>query len=74
MFLSERDDNPSGGLVCVLDADGDCTTRKILRPGTTYSRITVLAISDSTKLPEPAEGLDRMVTTQSFDPPLAPRR
>ncbi len=74
VFMSERDDDPSGGLVCVLDADGDCTTTKILRRGTTYNRITVLAITDSTTLPEAAEGLDRMVTTQSFDPPLAPRR
>ena len=74
VFMSERDDNPTGGLVCVLDADGDCTTTKILQRGTTYNRITVLAITDSNKLPEPAEGLDRMVTTQSFSPPLAPRR
>ena len=58
----------------MLDDDGGCTTTKILKAGTTYNRITVLAITDSNKLPEPAEGLDRMVTTQSFTPPLAPRR
>ncbi|MGZ8764454.1 MAG: outer membrane protein assembly factor BamB family protein [Acidimicrobiia bacterium] len=74
VFMSERDDNPSGGLVCVLDPDGDCTTTKIPKARATYNRITVLAITGSSKLPAPAEGLDRMVTTQSFVPPLLPRR
>ena len=74
VFLSERDDNPNGDLVCVLDENGDCTTSKIPASGSTFNRITVLAISGSNALPAAAEGLDRMVTTQSFEPPLAPRR
>ena len=40
--------------------------------GATYNRITVLAITDSNELPSPAEGVDRLVVTTSFDPPLAP--
>jgi hypothetical protein len=71
-FISESDDNPQGGLLCVLDAEGSCTTRKIPRDGATYNRITVLAITDSNELPSPAEGVDRLVVTKSFDPPLAP--
>jgi hypothetical protein len=73
-FISERDDNPSGGLLCILDANGSCTSRRIPRRNVTYNRISLLAITDSNRLPEPADGFDRMVTTQSFSPPLAPRR
>jgi len=72
VFISESDDNPQGGLLCVLDAEGSCTTRKIPRVGATYNRITVLAITDSDELPSPAEGVDRLVVTRSFDPVLAP--
>jgi polyvinyl alcohol dehydrogenase (cytochrome) len=72
VFISERDDNPQGGLLCVLDAEGSCSTTRIPREGTTYNRITVLAITDSDALPSPAEGVDRLVVTKSFDPPLAP--
>jgi polyvinyl alcohol dehydrogenase (cytochrome) len=72
VFISERDDNPQGGLLCVLDAEGTCSTATIPRAGTTYNRITVLAITDSNELPSPAEGVDRLVVTKSFDPPLAP--
>jgi polyvinyl alcohol dehydrogenase (cytochrome) len=72
VFISESDDNPQGGLLCVLDAEGSCTTKKIPRDGATYNRITVLAITDSDELPTPAEGVDRLMVTKSFDPPLAP--
>jgi hypothetical protein len=72
VFISERDDNPQGGLLCVLDADGTCSTATIPRAEATYNRITVLAITDSNELPSPAEGVDRLVVTKSFDPPLAP--
>jgi hypothetical protein len=72
VFISESDDNPQGGLLCVLGADGSCTTTKIPRTGATYSRITVLAITDSNELPSPTSGVNRLVVTKSFDPPLAP--
>jgi polyvinyl alcohol dehydrogenase (cytochrome) len=72
VFISESDDNPQGGLLCVLDAKGACTTKKIPRAGATYNRITVLAITDSDELPSPASGVNRLVVTKSFDPPLAP--
>ena len=72
VFISESDDNPQGGLLCVLDAEGSCTSTTIPRQGATYNRITVLAITDSDELPSPAEGVDRLMVTKSFDPPLAP--
>jgi len=72
VFISESDDNPQGGLLCVLDADGACSTRTVPRRGATYSRITVLAITDSDELPSPAEGVNRLVVTKSFDPLLTP--
>jgi polyvinyl alcohol dehydrogenase (cytochrome) len=74
VFISERDDNPQGGLLCVLDAEGSCSTSRIPRAGVTYNRITILAITDSDALPSPAEGVDRLVVTKSFDPPLLPAR
>jgi len=72
VFISERDDNPQGGLLCVLKADGSCTSKKIPRAGATYNRISLLAITDSDELPTPAEGVNRLAVTRSFDPPLAP--
>jgi hypothetical protein len=72
LFISERDDNPQGGLLCVLKDDGSCTSSKIPRAGATYNRITLLAITDSNELPTPAEGVNRLIVTKSFDPPLAP--
>jgi len=71
-FISESDDQPQGGLICVLDDDGSCVSSKIPRTGATYSRITILAITDSNKLPSPAQGVARLVVTKSFSPPLAP--
>jgi polyvinyl alcohol dehydrogenase (cytochrome) len=77
VFISESDDNPQGGLLCVLDpgaetTGGSCTSSVIPRPGATYSRITVLAITDSDALPTPQEGVNRLVVTKSFAPALAP--
>jgi hypothetical protein len=72
VFISERDDNPQGGLLCVLDAEGSCSTSRIPDPDVTYNRITVLAVTDSDQLPSPTEGVNRLVVTKSFDPPLAP--
>jgi polyvinyl alcohol dehydrogenase (cytochrome) len=76
-FISESDDNPQGGLLCVLDAGaetsgGSCTSSVIPRPGATYNRITILAITDSDELPSPTQGVSRLVATKSFNPPLAP--
>ncbi|MCJ7438340.1 MAG: hypothetical protein MUP97_11350, partial [Acidimicrobiia bacterium] len=61
-----------GGLLCVLDAGGACATRTVPRAGASYSRITVLAITGSDELPSPAEGVNRLVVTKSFDPLLTP--
>jgi polyvinyl alcohol dehydrogenase (cytochrome) len=72
-FMSESDDNPTGGLVCILGADGGCTGTRIPRKGATYNRVTIVAIKGDT-MPSLADGFDRLVTTQSFDPKLAPRR
>jgi polyvinyl alcohol dehydrogenase (cytochrome) len=72
VFISESDDNPQGGLLCVLDAGGACATRTVPRAGASYSRITVLAITGSDELPSPAEGVNRLVVTKSFDPLLTP--
>jgi polyvinyl alcohol dehydrogenase (cytochrome) len=74
VFISERDDNPQGGMLCVLDMEGSCSTSTIPRAGVTYNRITILAITDSDELPSPAEGVNRLVVTKSFDPPLLPVR
>lgn len=74
IYLSESDDNPTGGLICVLNADLECTGRKIPSPGATYNRATLLAVKDPSKFPPIAEGFERLVTTQSFEPPLQPSK
>ncbi|MSO80006.1 MAG: hypothetical protein EXQ79_10460 [Acidimicrobiia bacterium] len=71
-FISESDDVPQGGLLCVVKPDGSCIGTKVPRPGATYSRITILAITESNGLPSPAQGAARLVVTKSFSPPLAP--
>jgi polyvinyl alcohol dehydrogenase (cytochrome) len=72
VFISERDDNPTGGLLCVLDDNGSCTSSAIPRPGASYNRITILAVNDTEKLPTITEGVNRLVVTQAFNPPLRP--
>jgi hypothetical protein len=72
VFVSESDDNPTGGLVCVLDENFDCTGTKVPRRGATYNRISIVAVKDRKTLPTLADGYERLVTTHSFDPPLAP--
>jgi polyvinyl alcohol dehydrogenase (cytochrome) len=72
VFISESDDNPTGGLVCVLDAQFDCTGTKVPRRGATYNRVSIVAVKDTNTLPTLVDGFDRLVSTQSFDPPLAP--
>jgi polyvinyl alcohol dehydrogenase (cytochrome) len=72
LFISERDDNPTGGILCVLDAGLSCTSSAIPRAGATYNRITLLAVKDTTRLPSITEGVNRLVATQAFNPPLRP--
>jgi hypothetical protein len=74
VFLSESDDNPTGGLVCVLAAGGECTATKIPRRGATYNRVTLVAVKDAKTVPTLVDGFERLVTTQSFDPPLQPSK
>jgi polyvinyl alcohol dehydrogenase (cytochrome) len=74
VFISRSDDNPQGSMVCVLDASYDCVSDVLPQPlQESYTRVTLLAIRDSAKLPEVVEGFDRLVTTRSFDPPLVLR-
>ena len=72
VFMSESDDNPTGGLVCVLGSDGSCTGTRIPRAGASYNRVTIVAMKGNT-MPSLVDGFDRLVTTTSFTPPLAPR-
>lgn len=74
VFLSESDDNPTGGLVCILDAGLDCTGDRIPRRGATYNRASIVAVKDAKTVPTLADGFERLVTTVSFDPPLQPAK
>jgi polyvinyl alcohol dehydrogenase (cytochrome) len=72
LFISESDDNPTGGVLCIMDADYFCTTDSLPRL-TTYNRITLLAVeSADSGLPTPQEGAARLIVTVSFSPPLTP--
>ena len=44
------------------------------RRGATYNRVSIVAVKDRTRIPTLADGFERLVTTQSFDPPLQPAR
>ena len=67
--MSESDDNPPGGLLCVLDADLTLHRPTWCRArARRYNRITLLAIERGPVCPSVTEGFDRLVTTQSFDP------
>lgn len=71
VFLSVSDDRLAGALVCVLDRAFDCVTEQLPEPlESSYNRLSILAIADTPQLPSPAEGFDRLVTTQEFDPSL----
>jgi hypothetical protein len=72
VFLSESDDNPTGGLACILDANLACTGTKIPRRGATYNRVSIVAVKDARTIPTLADGFERLVTTKSFDPALQP--
>jgi hypothetical protein len=73
VYLSQGTDNPVGGLVCVLDDDFGCTGDEVPNPGVTYDRISILAVDDPDEFPPIAEGFDRLVATNSFEIPFAPR-
>jgi hypothetical protein len=73
VYLSQGTDNPTGGLVCTLDANNDCTSTKLPIRGASYDRISVLAVKDPKKLPSLAEGFDRLVTTNALDIPITPK-
>ncbi len=73
LFITPRDDKPElGSIVCVLDEDGTCTGTQIDLPAEGYTRISLLALADATTPPTLQEGFDRLVTTHSLDPALAP--
>ena len=72
LFISESDDNPTGGVLCIMDADYSCTTDSLPRL-TTYNRITLLAVEGpDSPLPSAQEGVARLIITLSFNPPLTP--
>jgi polyvinyl alcohol dehydrogenase (cytochrome) len=71
LFISERDDNPVGGVLCILDESYRCSTDS-LPARTSYNRITLLALAGADILPTPADGAARLLVTVSFDPPLTP--
>jgi hypothetical protein len=73
VYLSQGTDNPTGGLVCTLDAGNDCTGTKLPIRGGTYDRISILAVKDAKKLPSLSEGFDRLVTTNGIDIPITPK-
>ncbi len=70
VLVSERDDRPSGGYLCVLEDHGGCIARTVPRPGASYNRISLLALHDTTAIPGPADGFDRLVASIGFNPPL----
>jgi polyvinyl alcohol dehydrogenase (cytochrome) len=74
VYLSQGTDNPTGGLVCTLDARYDCTSTKLpLKGSAAYDRISILAVKDTKKLPSLVEGFDRLVTTNGLDMPITPK-
>jgi outer membrane protein assembly factor BamB len=74
VYLSQGTDNPTGGLICSLDANNDCTVTKLPgRAGATYDRLSILAVNDPKELPSLAEGFDRLVTTNGLEIPITPK-
>ncbi len=74
VVISESDDDPqSGGVLCTFRAGEDgCTAASVPVLQDQYTRISILALQDPTTVPTVAEGVDRLVRSQSFDPPLKP--
>jgi polyvinyl alcohol dehydrogenase (cytochrome) len=73
LFASQGTDDPTGGLLCVLDQRFHCVTDDIPIPGVTFDRISLLAVSDPSELPPLVEGFDRLVATNSFEFPFLPK-
>ena len=69
LVISERDDEPNGGFLCILE-DGACTATTVPDPGASYNRVSLLALAETDRIPDPADGFDRLVTTMSFEEPL----
>ncbi len=70
VMISERDDEPNGGFLCILDDELSCTGRSVPRPGASYSRISILALADIDVVPDTADGFSRLVDPIAFVPPL----
>lgn len=70
VMISERDDDPNGGFVCVLDETESCTGTTVPDPGASYNRVSILALADTEVVPDAIDGFDRLVDTIAFDPPL----
>ncbi|MEZ5246356.1 MAG: PQQ-binding-like beta-propeller repeat protein [Acidimicrobiales bacterium] len=73
VMISERDDEPNGGFLCVLDAEFSCTGSFVPRPGASYNRISILALADVDEVPDAVDGFSRLVDSISFSPPLQTR-
>ncbi|MGI9601972.1 MAG: PQQ-binding-like beta-propeller repeat protein [Acidimicrobiales bacterium] len=70
VMISERDDDPNGGFLCVIDADGGCVGTSVPDPGASYNRISVLAVDSVNQVPDATDGFARLVTSIAFNPPL----
>ena len=70
VMISERDDDPNGGFVCVLGDDLSCTGNAVPHPGASYNRISILALFDTEIVPDTVDGFSRLVDSISFNPPL----
>ncbi len=72
LFISESDDNPVGGVLCILDASGSCTTDSSASPDPVQPhhpdrpRRTRRPVPDGLGRPGPPHA------TTSFTPPLTP--
>jgi len=71
LFISESDDNPVGGVLCILDATGSCTADSLPRL-TPYNRISLIALQGPDVVPTVSDGPARLLATTSFTPPLTP--
>jgi outer membrane protein assembly factor BamB len=71
LFISESDDNPVGGVLCILDDSYSCAADSLPRL-TSYNRISLLALERPDSVPTPSDGPARLIVTTSFDPPLTP--
>ncbi len=66
-----NDDSLHGTLLCVLDGVFDCVNEELPEDAPAgFNRLSVLAIANTPELPAPANGFDRLVTTQSLDEPV----